>query len=147
MAGARLAYAIGPAPLVADLNKMKYSFNPYNVNRLTQIAGEAALRDGSYYSFMCRSIVKTREYAEEHLRDLGFDMTESSANFVFVKHRLIGGYEMYAALKERGILVRHFDKPRISDYLRITIGTPAQMEALIRAALTILDERTRHAKE
>ena len=138
MAGARLAYAIGPTPLIEDLNRMKYSFNPYNVNRMTQIAGEAALREDAYYRNMRQEIIETRAYTEERLRELGFIMTNSLANFVFITHPEIGGHELYASLKERGILVRHWNKPRISDYLRITIGTKEQMDALIAAVRDIL---------
>ena len=138
MAGARMSYAIGPAPLIGDLNRIKYSFNPYNVNRLTQIAAEAALDWGGYYKEMCREIVKTREYTELELQKLGFHMTQSSANFVFAKHPSIGGHELYQELKKRGILVRHFNKPRISAYLRITIGTKEQMDALISALANII---------
>ena len=140
-AGARLAYAVGPAPIVEDLKKMKYSFNPYNVNRLTQVAGEAALREDAYYKEMHRRIIEARDYTKDRLRRLGFIMTESSANFVFVKHPGIGGYDLYMALKERGILVRHWGKPRISDYLRITIGTMGQMDALIATIGSILERR------
>ena len=138
MAGARLAYAIGQAPLIEDLNKMKYSFNPYNVNRLTQLAGEAALDDDGYYRQMRREIVSTRGYTETRMKELGFSMTESRANFVFVKHPEAGGHELYSALKERGVLVRHFDQERISDHLRITIGTREQMDAMLIAIDGIL---------
>ena len=138
MAGARLAYVIGPAPLIEDLNKMKFSFNPYNVNRLTQIAGEAALDEDAYYVEMRRKIIATREATIPRLRELGFTMTESNANFIFVKHSSLGGRELYAALKERGILIRHWDKPRISEYTRITIGTPEQMDALMAAIADVL---------
>ena len=141
MAGARMAYAIAPAPLIEDLNKIKYSFNSYNVNRLTQLAGEAALDEDAYYKEMCRKIADTRLYTSEKLRGLGFTMTPSCANFLFVRNREISGGELYAALKERGILVRHFDKPRIADYLRITIGTKEQMDALISAVTSVLAER------
>ena len=143
MAGARLGYAIAQEPLIEDLNKMKYSFNPYNVNRITQLAGEAALENEDYYRKMRREIIETRGYTAARLKELGFIMTESSANFVFAKHTVIGGYELYAALKERGILVRHFNKPRISDHLRITIGTKEQMDALFTTVKTILAERTK----
>ena len=139
MAGARLAYAIGPEQLIEDLNKMKYSFNPYNVNRLTQVAGEVALREDAYYRDMRRKIIDTRAYTVAKLRGFGFSMTDSTANFVFAKHPGIGGFELYAALKERGILVRHLKKPRISDYLRITIGTPEQMDALFAAISDVLN--------
>jgi len=138
MAGARLAYAIGPAPLIEDLSKMKYSFNPYNVNRLTQIMGEAAIDEDTYYVEKRREIIATRGYTQMRLGELGFSVTDSKANFIFAKHPGIGGYELYALLKEKGILVRQWNKPRISDYLRITIGTNEQMDALIDAIGEIL---------
>ena len=141
MAGARLAYGIGPAPLIGDLKKMKYSFNPYNVNRLTQLMGEASIEEEEYYAERRREIIATRGYTVTKLRELGFSMTDSKANFVFAKPPGIGGYEMYSALKERGILVRHWDKRRISDYLRITIGTKEQMDALITAVADILGNK------
>jgi len=138
MAGSRLAYAIGPAPLIEDLNKMKFSFNPYNVNRLTQVAGEIALREDVYYREMRGRIIETRAYTVKRLKDMGFTMTDSTANFIFARHPGIGGYELYLTLKERGILVRHWDKPRISNHVRITIGTPEQMDALLAAIEEIL---------
>ena len=138
MAGARIAYAIGSAPLMEDLDRIKYSFNSYNVNRLTQVAGEAALGEDGYYREMCREIIKTRGYAERELQKLGFTMTESSANFIFAKYPTIAGHDLYTKLKEHGILVRHFNKPRISDYLRITVGTKDQMDALISAVAEIV---------
>ena len=137
MAGARLAYAIAQEPLIKDLGKIKYSFNPYNVNSLTQLAGEAAIDGENYYKDMRLEIIKTRGYTETRLKKLGFSMTRSDANFVFAKHPAVGGYELYKALKERGILVRHFGKPRISDYVRITIGTKGQMDALLNAVKNI----------
>ena len=146
MAGARMSYAIGAAPLIEDLNKMKYSFNPYNVNRLTQIMAEAALNDEAYYTKKRREIVKTREYTELRLRELGLQMTDSKANFIFAKCPGIGGYDLYAALKDRGILVRYLGKPRISDYLRITIGTKEQMDSLISAMKEIIDPVERRAQ-
>jgi len=133
MAGARMAYAIASAPLIEDLNKMKYSFNPYNVNRLTQIMAEAALNDENYYKEKRQEIIATRGYTAETLKELGFKMTDSKANFIFAKHPKLGGFELYTALKEKGILVRQWSKPRIEDYLRITIGTKPQMDALITA--------------
>jgi histidinol-phosphate aminotransferase len=143
LAGARLAYAVGQPDLIADMNKMKYSYNPYNVNRMTQILGEAAIKEDSYYKFMCRSIIKMRGYTEDLLRDIGFEYTQSSANFVFAKHKLIKGRELYAELKDRGVLVRHWEKPRISDYIRVTIGTQDQMDEFFTQSLNILNERTR----
>ncbi|MCL2163629.1 MAG: histidinol-phosphate transaminase [Oscillospiraceae bacterium] len=139
MAGARLAYAIGQEAVIDDLVKMKYSFNPYNVNRLTLLAGEAALDSEEYYIDRRREIIDTRAYTEAELKRLGFVMTESKANFIFAMHPKKRGNELYLELKERGVLVRHFDKHRISEYLRITIGSRAQMDALINAARGILN--------
>jgi len=138
MAGARLAYAIASAPIIDDLRKMKYSFNPYNVNRLTQLMGEAALNEEAYYGEKRREIITMREYTEKKLRELGFEMTDSSANFLFAKHPGSSGNGLYSRLKQAGILVRQWNKPRISDYIRITIGTKGQMDALIAALKEIL---------
>jgi len=139
MAGARMSFAIAQAPLIEDLNKMKYSFNPYNVNRLTQIMAEAALDEETYYDEKRREIIETRAYTESRLRELGFKMTDSKANFVFASHPEFGGFELYAALKEKGVLVRQWNKPRISDYLRITIGTREQMDTLIEAIAAVCE--------
>ena len=140
-----MAYAIAPPPIIGDLKKMKYSFNPYNVNRLTQIAAEAALDEDEYYKGKRLEIIVAREYAGGQLRRLGFTTTDSKANFLFVRHPKIGGAELYVALKERGVLVRHWDKPRISDYLRITVGTKEQMDALITAIEEIFAVSEVHA--
>lgn len=138
MAGARLGYAIASAPIIEDLGKTKYSFNPYNVNRITQITGEAALDDEAYYIDKRSEIIKTREYTEKRLKELGFSMTNSCANFLFGKHPNINGHTLYKKLKDMGILVRQWNKPRISDYVRITIGTKEQMEALLTAIEEII---------
>jgi len=138
MAGARLAFSIGPAPLIEDLKKMKYSFNPYNVNRLSQLAGLAALDDEEYYIEKRLEIVETCEYTTLRLRELGFNVADSKANFIFASLPGIGGFDVYSALKEKGILVRHWNKPRISDYLRISIGTREQMDALLQAVKDFL---------
>ncbi len=138
MAGVRLGVAFGSSELIADLNRIKYSFNPYNVSKMALIAGEAAIDEDSYYKKNCRIIVDVREKTASALKALGFVMTDSKANFLFAKHPAFTGGEIYRALKEKGILVRHFDKPRISDYLRITIGTDEQMDALITALKAIL---------
>ena len=140
MAGARLAYAISQRPIIEDMRKMKYSFNPYNVNSLTQAMGIAALDERGYYEKNCAEIIATRAYTQARLRKLGFSMTESAANFVFARHPEVSGEKLYSALKQRGILVRHFDKPRISDFLRITIGTTKQMDAALAAIEAILKE-------
>jgi histidinol-phosphate aminotransferase len=138
MAGARLSFALANEALIRDIDAMRYSFNSYNVNRLTMIAGEAALDDEAYYLDLRRKIIATRRQASEDLKALGFVTTDSRANFLFAKHPDFSGKELYRRLKERGILVRHFDKPRISDYLRITVGTPEQMARLTEALKEIL---------
>jgi len=138
LAGARLGYAIGNASLVADLNKIRCSTNPYNVNRLTLAAGEAAIDTQPYYTENCKKIIETREKTAAALREMGFTVTDSRANFLFAKSDRIGGEVLYRALKERGILVRHFTSSRIADYNRITVGAPEEMQALLTAVREIL---------
>ena len=140
LAGGRLGFGIGNKSLIADLNTIKYSTNPYNVNRLTQIAGVKALENNKYYMDNCKTIIKNREYTEKALANLGFDVIPSKANFVFAKSDKISGEELYLKLKSKGILVRHFTKERIKEYNRITIGTLEQMKALIEAIKEILKE-------
>lgn len=139
MAGARLAYAIASKPVIDDLRKIKYSFNPYNINSLTQAAGLAALLDDEYYREKQREIIETRGYASRRLSELGFEMTDSKANFLFAKTLAIPGEQLYLTLKEKGILVRHWNLPRISDFVRITIGTKAQMDTLCDTIKEILE--------
>jgi len=141
MAGARLGFGIGNAKLIADLNTVKYSTNPYNVNRLTAAAGIAALEDNGYYMDNCKIIQENREWTTAELEKLGFTVLPSTANFIFAKSDKIGGEELYLTLKERGILIRHFTKERICDYNRITIGTAEQMKLFIDAVKNILEER------
>ncbi len=138
LAGARLGFVFGQEDLISDIEKMRYSFNSYNVTRLTLAAGEAAFDDQPYYDDMQKKIIETREKTVAGLKALGFEMTDSKANFLFARCPGTSGGELYQRLRETGILVRYFDKPRISDYLRITIGTPEQMDALIDALKTIL---------
>jgi len=141
MAGSRLAFAIGQAQIIEDLRKMKYSFNPYNVNRLTQCMGQAALNAEDHFIKKRQEIIKTREYTKRRLGELGFIMTDSSANFLFGTHPDIKGLDLYLKLKDMGILVRHWEKSRISNHVRITIGTKEQMEALLTAVESILEEK------
>ena len=138
MAGARLGMAIGNSELIKDLNAIKYSTNPYNVNSITMAAGIGALSDEPYRIGNCRTIMENREYTVNALKKMGFSMTDSKANFIFAKHSDISGEELYLKLKERGVLVRHFTKPRICEYNRITIGTREQMDILIENTKVIL---------
>ena len=140
MAGARLGYALAPAALIADLEKIKYSVNPYNVNRLTLRLGEATVDADDYYQEKCAAIVATRQRTAEALKTLGFTVLASQTNFLFAKSDKIGGRELYEKLKDRGILVRHFGNPRISDFVRITIGTDGQMDTCLAAIRSILEE-------
>ena len=140
LAGARLGFAIADKEIISDLEKIKYSTNPYNINRLSLIAGEMAILDNDYYMDNCKRIIETREYTQKKLCELGFSLTDSKANFIFAKSDKIGGKELYLALKSRGILVRHFDKEKIKDYNRITVGTREEMDALISAIADILKE-------
>ena len=139
LAGARLGLAMGSAKLIADLNRVKFSLNPYNINRLTLKAGKAALEDEAYFEKTCAAIVETRSWTKQQLEARGFTVLNSRTNFLFASTGKKGGGELYRKLKEKGVLVRHFDAPRITDWLRITIGTPEDMEALLRALDEILE--------
>ncbi|MBR3592967.1 MAG: histidinol-phosphate transaminase [Clostridia bacterium] len=140
MAGARLGFAIGNKSLIADLNTIRYSTNPYNVNRMTDAAGAAALIDNDYYMNNCKTIIDNREWTVAKLQKLDFEVLASKANFVFAKNDKIDGEKLYLELKNRGILVRHFTKPAICQYNRITIGTLEQMQKLIETITLILEE-------
>ena len=141
MAGARLGFGVGCPELIADLNMIKYSTNPYNINSMTMAAGIGTLEDSEYTRKNCQSIVENREYTTAALKKLGFILTDSKANFIFAKHNAIDGGELYKKLRERGILVRHFTKPRIEQYNRITVGSREQMEDLLTAISEILEEK------
>lgn len=133
LAGARLGFCIGCKALIQDLNTIKYSTNPYNVNTVTMMAGVGAFMDDEYMKANCETIMKNRDYTVKELERLGFNVLPSSSNFVFVKSDKIGGKDLYLKLKEKGILIRHFEKDRLYDYNRITIGSQDQMTALIKA--------------
>ena len=139
LAGARLGLAMGNAKLIADLNRVKFSLNPYNINRLTLKAGQAALEDTAYFEKTRAAIMDTRAWTMQQLTDRGFTVLDSRANFVFASTKRISGGKLYKELKKNGILVRHFDAPRIENWLRITIGTPEQMQALMDAVDKILE--------
>ena len=139
MAGARLGMGIGNPELIRDLNAIKYSLNPYNVNSLTSAAGVASLKLDEYNKKNCEIIMETRSRTERALRELGFEMTTSQTNFLFARHPAISGEDLYLELKKKGILIRHFNKERIKDYNRITIGTPEQMETLVATIKQVLE--------
>lgn len=133
MAGARLGFAVGCRSLIQDLNTIKYSTNPYNINRMTMAAGIGVLEDEAYTRANCDRIMENREWTMAELQQLGFAVLESSANFVFVRHPALDGAQTYLKLRERGILVRHFSQERLKAFNRITIGSRQEMEALIAA--------------
>ena len=138
MAGARLGFGCANAELIGDLNTIKYSTNPYNINRMTHAAGIGALEDEEYTKANLKKIVETREFTKKGLTDLGFTFPDSAANFIFAKHEKMSGEEIYKALREKGILVRHFTKEKIKDYNRITVGSREEMETLLSALSEII---------
>ena len=140
MAGARLGFGVASEKIIEDLNKVKYSTNPYNVNRVTAVMGIGALEDNKYFEKNISSIIESREYTQNELKKLGFTCTNSKTNFVFAKSDKISGEELYLKLKENGILVRHFKKDRISNYVRVSIGSFEEMQAFIGAVRKILGE-------
>ena len=141
LAGGRLGMALGNSALIADLCAAKYSINPYNVNSMTMAAGLGALEDESYIRENCQKIIENRAYTTEQLRNRGFTVLDSMANFVLAGHADISGGELYAKLKDNGILVRYFDLPRLRPFVRITIGTKEEMETLVAVIDKILEER------
>ena len=141
MAGARLGFGVGCPDLIRNLNTIKYSTNPYNINAMTMAAGLGVMEDEAYTKENCQTIIDNREYTAAELTKLGFALTPSRTNFVFARHPGMDGGKIYLALKERGILVRHFDSERIADYNRITIGTREQMDTLLHTLRTILEEK------
>lgn len=140
LAGGRVGFAVGEKGLISDLKQIKFSFNPYNVNRLSNLAGTAAMKDKVYFSKCTGAIIETREATAASLRRMRFQVLDSKANFLFVHHPKLRGSDYAKSLRDRGILVRHWNKSEISDYVRVTIGTPEDMETFCRATAEILEE-------
>ena len=140
LAGGRLGFGIGCKALIQDLNTMKYSTNPYNVNRMTMAAGVGTLLDECEIQDNCRKIMEVREWTTRQMKDLGFILTDSKANFVFASHPKVEGKEIYLRLKEKGVLIRHFDTPRLCQYNRITIGSAEQMQIFMEKIKEVLEE-------
>ncbi len=138
LAGARLGFTIANPAIIEGLEKIKYSTNPYNVNRLTQLCGRLAMEDRAYFDKTRTAIIENRAYTVEELTRRGFTMTDSMTNFLFAKSDRLSGKDYYDGLRERGVLVRYFGKARIADYVRITIGSREEMEALIAATDELL---------
>lgn len=131
MAGNRIGYCLGSTKLIQYLNDVKYSFNSYTMDAVTIKCGAASIKNETYFQDTCRKIIKTRERTKTELKKLGFSFPDSASNFLFVTHERIPAAELFTALRKAGILVRYFDKPRIRNYLRITIGTEKEMDTLI----------------
>jgi histidinol-phosphate aminotransferase len=140
LAGMRLAFAFGHPELIAGLERIKFSFNPYNLDRLSMEIAIAALSDRDYLAKITRQIIDTRTRTAAELSAMGFRVLPSGSNFLFAGHPKVGGGALYRALKERGILVRFFDKPRIDGFVRFTIGTDDEMKSFLTAVKAILDE-------
>lgn len=140
MAGARLGYGVASKEIIADLTAIKYSTNPYNINSMTALAGIGSILDNDYFLDNCKKICDNREWTKNQLIELGFSVLDSKANFLFVKHPKISGKDLYLKLKENGILVRHFDKERIKEYNRISVGSFEQMQALVSTIKDILEK-------
>jgi len=138
LAGLRVGVAFGSDKIIEALNMVKNSFNSYTINRITQNAAYVSYEDEKYFKEICNKIIKTREKYIFKLKQLGFKVLTSQANFVFCKNNKIDGKNLYEKLKEKGILVRYFNIPTISNYVRITIGTDEQMAKLIEAIEKIL---------
>lgn len=132
MAGMRIGYAMGNPVLIKYLNDVKYSFNSYTMDQTTLALGAAAISDRAYFEETVHKVVETREWTKKELAKLGFVFGDSKANFIFASHPEIPAAELFAALREANIIVRYFNKPRIDNYLRITIGTQEDMEMLIK---------------
>lgn len=140
LAGIRLGYALGHPNLIDALERVKNSFNSYPVDRLAELAGIASFEDDEYFQQGCVDVIANREFCVEQLTKIGFDVLPSAANFVFAKPRFAKAEVVFEQLRERAILVRYFNKPRISDYLRISIGSRADMKALVAALKDIVKQ-------
>ena len=138
LAGGRLGFGAACPEIIRDLETIRYSTNPYNLDRMTLAAGAACLAHDDYNTENCRTIARTRDKTREALRKMGFEVTCSSANFLFARHPEVSGEALYREMKEAGILIRHFSSARISDYNRISIGTEEQMETFVRTAAQII---------
>lgn len=142
LAGGRIGFIIADKELIADLNKVKYSFHPYNVNTVSMLLAKNAIEDNEYFEFTVKRIKATRTELTEELKKMGFEVVPSSANFVLASTPKMEGEKLYKALKNRGVLVRHFSDERIKDFIRITVGTDEETAALLAAVKSVMEENT-----
>lgn len=139
LAGGRVGYGLGSPALISDITRIKYSFNPYNLNRLSIAAGVAAVEDDAYFKACTATVMAVRSWTVSSLEALGFTVIPSVANFIFATHATKPAKELYQTLKSEGVLVRWFDAQRIDNYCRITIGSMEQMEILVETLSRILE--------
>ncbi len=138
MAGMRIGFAMGNEKLIKFMNDVKFSVNSYTMNHITQLCGAEAIKDEKYFNETVNKIIHIRENTKKELSALGFEFTDSKSNFIFAKHRSMSGEEIFNKLKENKIFVRYWNKPKISQYLRITVGMPDEMKKLIDVLKEIL---------
>ncbi|MCX7841921.1 MAG: histidinol-phosphate transaminase [Clostridia bacterium] len=139
LAGMRLGFALGHQDLIQALDRIKNSFNSYTLDRLAIGAAVEAFKDEEYFRETCLKVVNTRERISGVLKEMGFKLTDSKANFIFASHPKIKARDLFSGLREKGILVRYFNKPRIDNYLRITIGTDEEMDCMVEALKLLLE--------
>ena len=140
MAGARLGMAFGNKALIEDLERVRFSFHPYNIDNLTMLTGMAAMDSADYYAETRGRVMATRARTEKALSEMGFTFTKSATNFIFAKSDKIGGEELYKKLKDRGVLIRHFTVPEIAEYNRRTVGSDEEMDVLLKEIKALLEE-------
>ena len=140
MAGIRLGYALGCESIIEGLNRLKFSFNSYTIDRISIEAGIESFKDNEYFEKTNAKIIQTREKTSEKLKKLGFKVLNSSANFIFISHDKVFAGDLYKQLKDNGVLVRYFAKDRIDNYLRVTIGTDEEMEIFIEKLEKLLQK-------
>lgn len=138
MAGARIGFAIGSKKLISTLNAVKNSYNSYTMNMVSYLAGREAVLNKAYFEDRVNAIINTRENCKKSLKELGFTMPDSKTNFLFATHDSVPAEEIYEKLRRAGIYVRYFKKPRIDNYLRISIGTDEEMNKLLGELKKIL---------
>ncbi|MEE1257377.1 MAG: histidinol-phosphate transaminase [Lachnospiraceae bacterium] len=141
MAGMRIGFAIGSKKLIGFLNDAKFSFNSYTMNATSIIAGVASVEDEAYFQKITGKVIATREWTKKELTRLGFTFTDSKTNFIFATHKSIPAQEIFDVLRENQIFVRHWNKERISNYLRISIGTDEEMKQVIEFLEKYIEER------
>ena len=131
MAGMRIGFAMGNTKLISYLQDVKFAYNSYTMNRTSIAAGVAAVEDKAYFKATTDKIIATRERVKKELASLGFSFTDTKSNFIFATHESVPAEKLFLALKEAKIFVRHWNKPRISNYLRITVGTDEEMDSML----------------